>query len=339
MVRNGTDARSRTARRRSPTLADGRIVERSHASFRTAPWKRSLTVPYVVYSIPVKLSVFTKIFADRTVEAAVDAAADLGYDGVELMCRSPHFPSKTTVDEANELGDRITSSGLEVPCLATYTGGYVGVSREEAEAELAELERFLELADAFDCDLVRHGPGGPPVHRATEDDYEEAVPWMRRAADLAAEYDKTIAIEIHGHRIVETANTMVKLIEMIDRDNVGAIHDAGNMYIVDADYARESIETLGDHLLHVHVKDERRVDDDSLPGADHIETCHGDEIIQPRRMGDGAIDYGAVIEALAEVGYDGHITAECRVPQNEPGDDRAIAAHELEALRELVASV
>lgn len=282
----------------------------------------------------MQISLFSKVLADRPLHEAIRRAAEMGFDGVEIMARSPHFPVETPVSEARRLREQLDEYGLSVPCLATYTGGYGDASRAESEDELARLEGFLELSVALDCDLVRHGPNGPQPHEATADDFERAAGWMRRAADLAAEYGRTLAVEIHAGKLTETAESTLRLLELIDRENVGAIHDAGNMFITDDDYGPASVERLGEQLEHVHVKDERRVDDERLPGAFTVDTQRGPRAFQPRLLGDGAVDHEPLVRALEEAGYEGHLTAECHVAQGE-GDDVRIAEHELAALRRL----
>lgn len=284
----------------------------------------------------MKTAVFSKIFSERSLSAAIDLAADVGYDGIEPMGRDPHLPPETTRERAAEIRAHVDERDLDVPCITTYTGGYVDATDEEREDELADLERFLELTDPLDCHLLRHGPGGPPLHEASDDDFAVGARWMRRAADLAAEYDATLAMEIHAHKLTETVDSTLRLIDMIDRENVGAIHDAGNMYLVDTDFGAESVERLGDRLQHVHVKDEQRIDDDSLPGAFELVTRHGPELFQPRRLGEGAVDHRPLFAALQDAGYDGFVSAECHVPTDEPGDDLAVARHERAALREQI---
>jgi sugar phosphate isomerase/epimerase len=284
----------------------------------------------------INRSVFTKIFADRTLSDTFEIAADIGFDGVEPMCREPHASEDTSPEQVRDWKDQLADLGLSVPCLATYTGHYVGKDDDECEAELDSLERFLEMADVLDCDLVRHWTGGPSLYEAGDEHFEEAAHWMRRAADRAAAYDKTLAIEIHAGGLTETADSTVNLLERIDRDNVGAIHDAGNMYIVDTDFGSESVSTLADWLSHVHVKDEVRVDDGSLPGAFEVETRHETETFRHTMLGQGETDHEPLFEALVERGYDGYVSAECHVPQNEAGDDTVIAKHELREIDALL---
>lgn len=283
----------------------------------------------------MKPALFSKILNERPIEEAIDITADLGYDGIEIQASEPHLPPDTSHERAAEIKEHLDEAGLSVPCLATYTGYYDERTEAEAEEELEELEQYCELAEILDCELVRHKPGGPPVRHATEADYENAAGYVQRAADIAAKYDRTIGIEIHTDRLVETADSTLKFVEMVDRENVGIIHDAGNMYIVDTDFGRESIERLGDELVHVHVKDIARVDDDSDPETFTKETKHGEEHFQFRRLGEGETDHLPAFTALVEAGYDGYLTDECDAPTPGEDGDIDLARHELEAMREL----
>ncbi|MCO8254957.1 sugar phosphate isomerase/epimerase [Haladaptatus sp. AB618] len=278
----------------------------------------------------MKIAVFTKMFGDRRLDEVIDVASNLDYDAVEVMCREPHFGVETSNERARDIADRLDANDLEVACLATYTGKYVGKSEAECEAALDRLTRFLELGEILDCPRVRHGPGGPPSRDADDDAYRTGAKWMRRAADVAADYDATLLMEIHSNTIIESAADAERLLDAIGRENVGVIHDAGNMYISDVGYGRESVERLGDDLRHVHVKDERRCADSGpeQPGRFELETCHGVEAFEPRLLGTGDVDHAPLFEALAERGYDGYITAECHRPPDDARSATDIARHE-----------
>jgi len=279
-------------------------------------------------------ALYGRVLEEYSIEDAIGTAADLGYPGFDVMARAPHLPPDTDPERVAALKDLLDDRGLGVACVTTYTGGYVEQTDSEAEAELASLEPYLRFADALGCDLLRHGPNGPPPYEATDDDFERAAEWMRRAADLAAEYDKRLGIEIHARKLSETTASTLELIERIDRENVGALHDAGNLYIADAPYARESIEALGDRLFHVHAKDVVRVKNPSGPDTSTIGTHHGEEYFRSTLLGDGAVEFDRVFDALRDVGYDGYVTAER--PPLEDVSGEAVAEHELGALNRLI---
>ncbi|WP_312907898.1 sugar phosphate isomerase/epimerase family protein [Natronosalvus caseinilyticus] len=294
----------------------------------------------------IQPALFSKVLRDRSLEKAVDLTAEIGYDGFEPMCRGPHLDVDRTTDEVAALRERLDDHDLDVPCLATYTGAYVGKSRSECEAQIEALERFLEFATLLECDFVRHNPGGPAPWKATDEDVETAATWYQRAADRAATYDVTLLIEIHARWLSETVSGTEQLLSAIDRDNVGVIHDAGNMFLVGEAYGADSVDRLGDDLRHVHVKDEQLVADGDrdrnggenggAPGAFRLETADGLRTYRPRRLGEGEVDHTPLFEALAATDYDGFVTGECSVPQDEPGDDVAIATHEFDQLTTLI---
>lgn len=284
----------------------------------------------------MQTSVLTKLFSERDLDDAIGVAADLGFDAVELMGCDPHFGVETTNAYARAVRETLDQHGLDVSCVASYTGGYVEMSDGECEAELERLKQFCKLAQLVDCTRVRHGPHGPPEHRATDADYERAAIWMRRAADVAASYDVDLLVEIHSETIVESASTMRAFLERVDRRNLGAIHDAGNMYISRTPYGTDAIAELGGWLDHVHVKDELRVADDAL-GSFEMETSAGMERFQPRLLGEGGADHASVFQALVEQEYDGCVVAECHLPAHDTLTDRAIAECELAAIDRLTA--
>lgn len=279
---------------------------------------------------PMRTALFTKVMESHSLEDVIATAGEIGYDGVEIMAREPHLPADTGRERAETIAAALDDAGLSVPCLATYTGGYSRLSDEECEAELDALEGFLALAELLDVDLVRHGAGGPSIREANEEDVERAATWLRRAAELADSYDRTIGLEIHSHRLSETTESTLELLERIDHDAIGVIHDAGNMFLADDPFGPESVERLGDHLVHVHEKDLARVDDASLADTFALETPRGEELFRREFLGDGDVDHGPLFGALAERGYDGFVTAETTVRRV---DEEEVAEKEFERLR------
>lgn len=278
-------------------------------------------------------SIFTKVFDDRSLEDAIAVAAEIGFDGVEIMAREPHLAHDTPHERAAEIAALIDDHDLTVPCLATYTGGYSTKSDDECEEQLERFEDFLRLSEVLGVDLLRHGAGGPALREATDEHFERAATWLRRAADLAAEYDRTIGLEIHSDRLTETTDSTLRLLDLIDRDNVGVIHDAGNMFIVDDPYGAHSLEKLGDRLAHVHVKDLSRIDDPSLSDAFSLETPRGEAVFRREPLGEGDVDHAPLFEALAERGYDGHVTMETNVGRI---DRETVARRELESFERIL---
>ncbi len=259
----------------------------------------------------MKTSIFTLIFANRTIEEAIKLAKEIGYDGVELWGREPHISADTSVERAKEIRRILDYYELEIPSIGSYVGEFSVISDAECNKSIEELEKYLNLMEILRCDLIRVNCGGPNAFLAQDYHYNKALYWMDKCAELAKQYNKKIAMEIHNGGLVENLEAASKFIRSLNKDNVGFIHDAGNMYITDTDYGKKSVNVLGDKIFHVHVKDELRVNDDKLSGAFHNRTIYGDEIFQHRLLGEGAVDHIPLFKGLLEIGYKGFLSCEC----------------------------
>ncbi|HOB22276.1 MAG TPA: sugar phosphate isomerase/epimerase, partial [Bacillota bacterium] len=153
--------------------------------------------------------------------------------------------------------------------------------------------------------------------------------------DLAAERGVRLAMEIHNGSLTETVEGAERLLAMIQRDNVGVIRDAGNMYITGTDYGEETVQRLGEKIFHVHVKDELRIEDESLPGSFRDLTARGNELFQQQMLGEGAVDHLPLFRALKKMGYSGFLSAECHAAK----PDLYRAEKDLEAIKGLLAQI
>lgn len=288
----------------------------------------------------MKSSLFTTMLSGRTLRDAIQIAAEIGYESVEIMSKEPHLSLEEWGDEdVAAIAELIAAADMTVSCLYTTTGSYVGKGADECQEELDRLRQYLEFAEILECDLLRHQAGGPPVVDARDTDYEEAADGLRAAGELAAEYGKKIAVELHPYGLTETAESTMRLLDEVGRENVGAIHDPGNVYIVGAEYGHGAVETLGDSLFHVHLKDMASVDDEALPGTYRYDGGELEpRLFQHRQLGEGDVDYAAVLRALRRVGYEGYLSCECHVPQETSDADTKITAHEYRQLTALLSS-
>ncbi|MNI34948.1 Inosose dehydratase [compost metagenome] len=193
-------------------------------------------------------------------------------------------------------------------------GGFSKASDKESEQAFDDFKRLLHMASELGSSMVRVSPGGPNAFMAHDYHYAKAAHWLNKCAVEAKGSNVDIVLEIHNESITETVESSLKLLNLIEHDNVGMIHDAGNMYITDTDYGRDSILNLGKHLFHVHVKDELRVAEVGTPGTFISLTHRGEEKFLQSRLGEGEADHQPMFDALRETGYNGWVTLECHAP-------------------------
>jgi L-ribulose-5-phosphate 3-epimerase len=262
----------------------------------------------------MKFAAFSGVFIEYSIQEAMRLTKRLGMDGIEIAAREPHISPSTSKPRVQEVKSLAASLGLEIPVLAGYMGGFSTNSDKESMQAFDEFQRLLHIAGELGSSMVRVSPGGPNAFIAHSYHYAKAAHWLNKCAIEAKACKIDIVLEIHNQSLIETVDSSLRLLSLIEHDNVGMIHDAGNMYITETDYGRDSIINLGKHLFHVHVKDELRVAEVGTPGTFVNLTHRGEEKFLQSRLGEGEADHQPMFDALRETGYDGWVTLECHAP-------------------------
>ena len=282
----------------------------------------------------MKTSIFTIVFQHTSLDEAIRKIADMGYEGVELMCKAPHITDETPFYEIEKIKKTLDQVKLPVSCMATYTGAYSTLSDAECAHQLEKLKHYLKVAEILDCPVIRHWSGGPSIRTAQDFHKSKSIYWFKRAADIALIQKKKLAMEIHNNSLIESVEAAREMVDLINRPNIGFIFDPGNMYITDTNYGAQAVDILFDRIFHVHVKDELRVKDPALPRTFRDQTVHGEEFFQHTLMGEGGCDHLPSFKQLKKLGYSGFLSCECHAMAN----DLETAIHELKAVQTLVAN-
>ncbi|OCT15571.1 xylose isomerase [Paenibacillus pectinilyticus] len=262
----------------------------------------------------MKFAAFSGVFAAHSMQEAMLLTKQLGFDGIEIAARGNHITPDTSPERITEIKQLAQTLQLDIPALAGYMGGFSTASDKECAIAIDEFKRLLDIASELGASMIRVQPGGPNAFMAQDYHYTKAAYWLNLCGVEARAKGIQIVLEIHNESLVETVPSALKLLSMIEQDNIGLIHDAGNMYITDTDYGRESVLQLGKHLAHVHVKDEKRVAELGAPGTFRSLTHRGNEAFLQSRLGEGEADHQPLFDALREIGYSGWLTLECHAP-------------------------
>lgn len=281
------------------------------------------------------VAAFSGTLIEYSLPEAMRITAELGFDGIEIACRSPHLPLDMPLQEVRKVRERAEELGLAIPALAGYVGYFSNLTVEECKAAVEDVRQLIQIASVLGVPYVRVFPGGPNAFKAEEHHYEQAARYLRACVEEAAESGVQILIEIHNQTLTEDAVSAMKLQGLTGDDRLGFIHDAGNMYISDVDYGAVSVQQLGASLCHVHVKDERRMAAAGEEGTFVNLTRHGNEAFMQCRLGEGEVDHAPLLGALHQSGYSGWITLECAAPY--PAVERL--AYDLKEIQRLMAEV
>lgn len=245
--------------------------------------KLSLSVRIAEAPCKTKLNV---PFADL-----VALAGELDYDAVCL--RASAGGVQTPQSELAEMYKQVQDRGLVV---SMVTADYdVPLNNERGPNSLRDIRPSLDVAEAFGCDLIR-------ICMKQEAD----IPHAQAAADLAAERGIRLAHQCHTTSLFEQIGPMLKVLSEIDRENFGLIYEPANLMLCGEPYDIEALQQLAPHIMNVYAQN-HRLDPE---GPAQLETfCRG--LVNYHHMPYwelGGVDFTAVADGLAAIGYDGYFT-------------------------------
>jgi sugar phosphate isomerase/epimerase len=256
-----------------------------------------------------------------------------GYDGIEFR-RFRKGVDEIAVDYLDSILSAQRKHGLKYVFFGGPGPDLMTDNVEKRDADLADCERFYRMAaDRFPltvCNIfagsLRNSDSTIPhseYHRhgsavATEQHWQQATVGFQRLGDLAATLNFRFAFETHMVYLHDTPQATRRLVDMIDRTNVGINLDYGNyVYFKGAASISETIKTCGDKLYYIHLKNSVRV-----PGGSRMATG----------LSEGDINQREFLKALKLSGYTGPLCLEA--PRS--GDREWFAQQDLMYLRSVL---
>ncbi len=256
----------------------------------------------------------------------------LGFEGIELGLDALGAAEDSDEAAADLLHD-LEEEGL--PCVALRGGGSLVDPRFGSENEM-QLPAAVEMATKLKVGIVNLALASPPLdpdapgatygetvsqgssRLAKLEDYDRTARIIASTADRASAVGVQLSIELHQRSIVDNSWTLLRLIDMIDRPNVGVNADAANTYWAYED-AEESFEdaitALAPRSNYWHCKNLTRV---------HIPELHR-AIYTRVPIPYGDLDYRFAVSAMIDAGYDGMVGIEgLRVGDQLSGDTESL---------------
>jgi inosose dehydratase len=243
---------------------------------------------------------------DTALETILADARDIGFTGVELGGKFPREPEL--------LKPLLAGYGLDL-----VGGWYSGeLLVRDVEAEIAAAQAHLALLKAMGSTVFVHAETSNAIHgqRAeplTATPRLDAAEWKRFGARVTAFADyvagQGLRFAYHHHlgTVVERPQDLDAFLGATG-EAVGLTLDTGHAALAGIDPV-DVIRAHPRRIAHVHCKDVRR---EVFAGVQARGESFLDGVLAGMFTvpGDGALDYGAVMRALADIGYEGWIVVE-----------------------------
>ena len=242
---------------------------------------------------------------------------------------------KRVRDHAEKVGMPLSAFSLNA-CVIKPTA-------DERKRELDRIRMYMDMAHFLGIKKMRHDtcsgqhPNGINTPEQFEKDFPVFVDAVRELADYAATLGMSTTLENHG-LYVNGADRMVRLLNAVDRPNVGMTLDVGNFLCVD-DRPEVAVAKCIKYADMIHLKDFYiRKKDRMLPQAGmytagakpakpyvmptpeefrkmppslgYVGTASGLNILRGSILGQGDMDIWAILKTVKDAGYDKEVSIE-----------------------------
>ena len=215
-------------------------------------------------------------------------ARDVGFEVVQV-------PTEPDAGKAEEIKKAADSAGIRIDSVMNMDHWKYPLSssdRAAVEKSLAGMRTSLHNAKLWRADVVLLVPAVVDAKTSYRDAWARSQKEIRTLIPLAEELKVVIGIEEVWNRFLLSPLEMAKYIDEFQSPWIKAWFDVGNVVLYG--YPQDWIHTLGRRIVKVHLKDFKRKED----GYAWV------------NLGDGDVDWGAVRQAFADVGYSGSVIAE-----------------------------
>jgi sugar phosphate isomerase/epimerase len=237
---------------------------------------------------------------------ALQAVKAIGYHGVELTGRPHAHPDDLSTPAARRAFRRLfDDAGLEIASLGGPVGGGSPFQTERA-AWMESCRRYVDLCAATGIPALRVSSGRPPAQSALARDaagaFARLVDYWGAAADLAGAAGQRVLWEFEPNQFASHPHDVVRVTDTIGRESFGVMFDLSHAYVVSVTGKAlpepvaplegglgAFIRLLGRRIGRLHLAD---TDGETSPNGGSLR----------RRLGEGAVDFGAALMALRDAG-------------------------------------
>ncbi len=231
------------------------------------------------------------------VTEALDLFAELGLDGIEIICAEDYpcgLSLETGARALDALRQRASGAGLAIAGLVPYAKDMNHPEAGARKKAVAELKAAVDMAGALDCPAIRVF-GGREVLPAEQG---SALGWLAESLREVGEYAQArrvrLNIENHMDTMATSAEMTMAIARAVDLPNVGVLYDQANLAFMNSESHELALALQARRIQHVHVKDF------FWRGTERIATV----------LGHGIVPWAAIVDSLTDMGYDGFYSLE-----------------------------
>lgn len=261
------------------------------------------------------------VSAEQVLNEGVDALLDLGVSTLQLsvwdvsLC-TPEVASKINALIEGKVSLSAVWCGWPKPAIWNFVEGplTLGLVPSAYRAErVTALKRGADLAKWLGVEDLTTHLGFIPENPA-DTQYKEVVIAVREVANYCKERGQFFNFETGQ----ETPTTLMRTIEDVGLDNMGVNLDPANLLLYGKANPVDALDIYRESVRGVHIKD-----------GDY--PTNGHSLGQEKPVGEGRVDFPALLAGLKKYGYRHPLTIEREISGEQQRKDIVLAREKVEA--------
>ncbi len=229
-------------------------------------------------------------------QTVVNVAQELNLDSIEIRSVWDKPPQDLTENDINEMKRILDGTGIQIVGIASPFFKCDIDNAEEREEHLGILKQCIEVAKAFDINLIRTFVFWRTDN--VEERWDEIIASYDEPLRMANGEGMILGMENEASTSLSTVKLTERFIREIDSPNIRAIWDPANEAHAEGGEqpypnAYDRIKPL---MVHAHLKD----------AGENPETGELESV----EVGEGVIDWQGQLQAFVDDGYEGHLCLE-----------------------------
>ena len=255
---------------------------------------------------------------EYTVMEAIALFHKIGLDGAEIVVQDDYksgLPTVCSEELLRQVRACADENHIRIIALTPYNSHFNALDEGVRKTEIQAIERVIGYCEVLGARYIRiYGgniaPGEEKEH--WQEKHDKLVESMRYLGDKAREKGVTLVIENHFNTMTLTARQTADTIREIGHDNVKILYDQANLTFTCSEDYEEAIALQNGLVGHMHVKDlVFKGKNKAFVSSDDV--SHPDEDsrnVITRIVGEGVLNWPAILKKMAETGYDGWLSLE-----------------------------
>ena len=235
----------------------------------------------------------------RTVAKIMQAAAGLGFDGIDL---GYYWGEENKLQEMKDAQKLAEDLNLKLTNYITGSNFGNAIAEDRLQAEIDKVKNALDEAALFGCKNLRVFAGGYDLE--WEKYSSPIADALAVCAEHAAKNNVVMALEDHG-ALCKDSSEQLFYISTVNSPFLRATADIGNYWTPGGELPEQGVASIADLAVMVHVKDYVIINNKftAVPS------------------GDGIIDLKQCFRILKDAGYKGTLSLEyeCSIGEGRHG--------------------